>query len=543
MKKLAPEQGDLFVLGRLQPPAEPPEPPAPPKRQAPPSSASQRPERTVLSVGELTRQIKQTVEPRFARVLVRGEVSGFRGPNARGHLYFALKDEAASIDAKMWASQAARLRFNLKEGLSVVAEGSVDLYEPQGRYSLIVQRLEPEGQGALALAFEQLKERLAAEGLFSDKRKRPLPFLPRRIGVVTSRTGAALQDFLRVLHGRNPRLSVLVCDSRVQGEGAAEEVVGALRRLARTDVDVIVVTRGGGSVEDLWTFNEEQVARAIAASPVPVVSAVGHEVDFTIADFVADWRAATPSAAAERLAPVLDELLLRLADWRVRLRQAVGRRVLELRGELRQLSGQLEDPRRRVSQERLRLGEAQEAMERVLRPALRVRREALRELEERLQRARPQARLAQQRARLNQLEGRLKEALRVQVATRRAALARARLGLERASPASRVNEAQSWLAASQARLEALERQALAHSRGRLQQLAARLEALSPLQVMSRGYSVVLRKRDGAVVRSAEQVQPGELLAIRLAGNGARTLQECEEVEASVTAVRTGPGSG
>jgi exodeoxyribonuclease VII large subunit len=273
-------QGDLFgvseapeSLAVVAPPEPPPPPPPPSVPEKSPQvertavaeqpavaqevsaplpslpGAPARPSRTVLTVGELTRQLKETIESRYPRVVVRGEVSGFRGANARGHLYFSLKDADACIDAKVWASQAARLRFALRDGLEVVAEGSVDVYAPQGRYSLIIQRLEPVGEGARALAFEQLKERLAAEGLIGDRRvrpPRPLPFLARRIGVVTSRTGAALQDFLRVLHSRNPRLSVLLCDARMQGAGSADEVARAIARLGRTDVDVIVGTRGGG---------------------------------------------------------------------------------------------------------------------------------------------------------------------------------------------------------------------------------------------------------------------------------------------------------
>jgi exodeoxyribonuclease VII large subunit len=502
--------------------------------------APARPARSVLTVGELTRQLKETIESRYPRVLVRGEVSGYRGPNARGHLYFTLKDVDASIDAKVWASQAARLRFALREGLEVVAEGSVDVYAPQGRYSLIISRVEPVGQGALALAFEQLKQKLADEGLIGDRRirpPRPLPFLPRRIGVVTSRTGAALQDFLRVLYSRHPRLSVLLCDARVQGEGSAAEVAQAIERLSRTDVDVIVVTRGGGSVEDLWTFNEELVARAIHASPVPVVSAIGHEIDFTIADFVADLRAPTPSAAAERLAPVLSDLELTLDTHFSRLRQGVELRVLELRERLGSLSSRLVDPRRRLGQERLHLSEQLEQMMRVLRPAQRERRERFRALQERLQRARPQARLGEQRAHLLKLAARLHEAAQASITTRRAELARGRLGLERTTPAARVAAERAALAARKARLLALQGQVLSEARHRFQRLEARLDALSPLKVMSRGYAVALRRRDGAVVRSISDVQPGELLGIKLASSGAKTLEACEELEVTVTAVK------
>jgi exodeoxyribonuclease VII large subunit len=502
--------------------------------------APARPARTVLTVGELTRQLKETIEARYPRVFVRGEVSGFRGANARGHLYFTLKDAEACIDAKVWASTAGRMRFALRDGLEVVAEGSVDVYAPQGRYSLIVQRLEPVGEGARALAFEQLKERLAAEGLIGDRRARPprpLPFLPRRIGVVTSRTGAALQDFLRVLHSRNSRLSVLLCDARVQGEGSAEEVAGAIERLSRTDVDVIVVTRGGGSVEDLWTFNEERVARAIHASPVPVVSAIGHEIDFTISDFVADWRAPTPSAAAERLSPVLEDLELTLATHASRLRQAMGRRLVELRERQGSLAGRLVDPRRRMGQERLFLSEQLEAMMRSLRPAQRERRERLRGLHERLQRARPQARLGEQRSHLLRLAARLQEAARASISSRRAELAKGQLGLERTSPTAKVAAERAQLADTKARLVSVQRHVLSEAQRHFQRLEARLDALSPLKVLSRGYSVTFRKRDGAVVRTISDVQPGEMVGIKLAMRGAKTLEGCEEIEATVTAVK------
>lgn len=560
-------QGDLFggslgvppqkaVAAVAPKPPPPPEPPPRPAAPVPPSelrdvsaslpslpgapSRPAPPTRTVLTVGELTQQLKATIESRFPRVLVRGEVSGFRGPNARGHLYFTLKDAEASLDVKMWASQAARLRFALRDGLAVVAEGSVDVYAPAGRYSLIVNKLEPEGEGALALAFEQLKARLAAEGLIGDNRvrpPRPLPFMPRRIGVVTSRTGAALQDFLRVLHSRHPRLSVLLCDARVQGEGSAEEVARGIERLARTDVDVIVVTRGGGSKEDLWTFNEERVARAIFASPVPVVSAIGHEIDFTISDFVADWRAPTPSAAAERLAPVLQDLEYSLATQSLRLRKAAERRVLELRERLGSLRGGVVDPRRRLSTERLMLSDAEDAMTRVLRQLLRDNREELRAHSEHLQRQRPQARLAEQRARLVQLSARLKDAVRADVAARRARSARNRLELERVSPMARVAELRARLAHQQARMVALEKDTLAAAQRHFQGLAGRLDAMSPLKVMSRGYAVTFRTRDGGVVRSIADVQPGEVLGIKFASNGAKTLQGCEEIEATVTAVK------
>jgi exodeoxyribonuclease VII large subunit len=501
-----------------------------------PAPGAQR--KIVLTVGELTRQIKGALEGEFPWVCVRGEISGFRGANPRGHLYFSLKDRDACLDVKIWATQAQRLKFKLRDGLEVVAEGSIDLYEPQGRYSLIVQRIDPAGEGALALAFQQLKERLMAEGLFGDRRKRPprpIPFLPRRIGVVTSRSGAALRDFLRVLHQRNPRLSVLLCDARVQGEGSAFEVVRAIHRLARTNVDVIVVTRGGGSIEDLWTFNEERVARAIHGCPVPVVSAVGHEVDFTIADFVSDFRAPTPSAAAEKLAPVLRDLELSLRTAEGRLRKAAERSVLSGRERLGRLSRRLADPRRILGQKRLLLSDDADRMIRAVRALLKARREQHRRLRERLGRQSPQLRLQRQTRQLADDRARLRRALVIQLRARRG-LAR-RLGdrLARAAPAKRIQGEQRKLDSYRARLDVVHRH-LDERRHRFNELVAKLNALSPLDVLTRGYAVAFRP-DGHVLREASEVRPGDELTLRLSHARPLTVQDCEEIRATVTSIK------
>src|SRR5499427_8520988 len=541
----SPQQGNLFPENP-RPIAAPIEPaPPPPIPRATPIAAPPvaKPERLIFTVGELTRDIKTTLERGYARIWVRGEISGFRGANARGHLYFSLKDADACLYAKMWASAAQRLKFNLRDGLSVIAEGSIDLYEPQGRYSLIVQRIEPEGEGALALAFQQLKERLAAEGLLGENRKRPprqIPFLPRRIGVVTSLHGAAIRDFLRVLHHRHPRLSVLVCDARVQGDGSALEVVRAMRRLSRTDVDVIVLTRGGGSNEDLWTFNEELVARAIAACPIPIVSAIGHEVDFTIADFVADLRAPTPSAAAERLAPVLRDLELSLQTTAGRLRKSVERQVLADRQRLHRLAARLADPRRLLGQKRLHLSEETDQMVRAVRAAAASRRERLRAAEDRLLRQRPQARLARNRQELVRMSDRLRECIWEQLRRRRRELAEGRLAVERASPARAVHDAHRQLLSFSARLSELGRKQASGEQRHFRTLEARLDAMSPLKVMARGYAVVFRSRDQRVVRSASQVEVGEGLAIKVAGPGCQAPEDCERIDATVTGTRSKP---
>lgn len=257
-----------------------------------------------LTISELTACLKGVIEEAFPTLWVAGEISNLARPRS-GHLYMTLKDSGAQIRAVMWARSAARLPFELQEGQSVIAQGSVEVYAPQGSYQLIVRKIEPQGVGALQLAFEQLKARLAAEGLFDPHRKRPLPRFPRRIALVTSPTGAAVQDFLQIAIRRWPHLNVTVIPAQVQGAGAAASIVAGIQAAhrLRPEVDVIVVGRGGGSLEDLWCFNEEPVVRAIAASRLPIVSAVGHEIDVTLADFAADVRALTPSEAAERVVP------------------------------------------------------------------------------------------------------------------------------------------------------------------------------------------------------------------------------------------------
>jgi len=265
-------------------------------------------DRKVYTVSEITGRIKGLLEAEFASVWVEGEISNFTRA-ASGHLYFTIKDDSAQLRCVCFRTFARGIRFRLEDGLKVVARGSLSIYERRGEYQLYVEVVEPVGIGALQLAFEQLKAKLQAEGLFETARKKPLPMYPQTIGVVTSPTGAAIQDILRILKRRNESINVLIYPAKVQGEGAAQEIVQGIQYFNREqDVDVLIVGRGGGSIEDLWAFNEEPVARAIAASKIPVISAVGHEIDFTIADFAADLRAPTPSAAAEIVASAKDEI-------------------------------------------------------------------------------------------------------------------------------------------------------------------------------------------------------------------------------------------
>ena len=257
----------------------------------------------IYSVTDLTRMIKNHLEQEFSLVWVSGEVSNLRYPHS-GHCYFTLKDQTAQVRVVIFRSNLQPMRLKPADSLKIVCRGQLTVYEPRGEYQLIADYLEPLGLGALAQAFEQLKARLAAEGLFDARHKRPLPFLPRRLAVVTSPSGAAIRDFLQILNRRFPNIEVVLYPVRVQGQGAAEEIEAAIQTLnTMPEVEVIILTRGGGSIEDLWAFNEEKVARAIFHSTIPVISAVGHEIDFTIADFVADLRAPTPSAAAELVVP------------------------------------------------------------------------------------------------------------------------------------------------------------------------------------------------------------------------------------------------
>jgi exodeoxyribonuclease VII large subunit len=280
-------------------------------------------QRAVLSVSQLAEQLRAVVEERFPAVWVEGEISNFKVYGS-GHCYFTLKDNAAQIRAVLFRNRLRRIRFEPKDGLHVMAFGSIEVYAQRGEYQLVVELLEPRGLGALQLAFEQLKSRLEAEGLFDTRRKRTLPRFPRKIGIVTSPSGAAIRDMLRVIGRRFGGLHIVVAPARVQGDGAAAEIARGLDELnALGDVDVIIVGRGGGSLEDLWAFNEEVVARAIAGSKAPVISAIGHEVDFTIADFVADLRAPTPSAAAELVVREKRTVRESVSDLRTRLEQIV----------------------------------------------------------------------------------------------------------------------------------------------------------------------------------------------------------------------------
>ncbi len=311
--------------------------------------------RPIYTVSQLTAEIKTILEQNFEHLWVEGEISNLRLPTS-GHLYFTLKDESAQVRAVMFRMQNRLLKFEPEDGLQVICYGRLSVYEPRGEYQIVVDHMEPKGLGALQLAFEQLKEKLSREGLFDPAHKKPLPHLPQKIGIVTSPTGAAIRDILQIIDRRFANVHILLYPVRVQGAGAAQEITQAIDELNQwPGIEVMIVGRGGGSLEDLWAFNEETVARAIFRSRIPIISAVGHEVDFTIADFVADLRAPTPSAAAELVVRNKIELIQSMESLGHRLYRAGGVALENRRERLLSLIHRLADPRRRLSDLRLRL--------------------------------------------------------------------------------------------------------------------------------------------------------------------------------------------
>ncbi len=419
----------------------------------------------------LTALVLERLEEGFSDCWVEGEVSNLRTPSS-GHIYFTLKDATSQIRAVLFRPGAQRLRFALKEGLQLVVRGRLTVYEPRGEYQIVLDYLEPKGLGALQLALEQLKERLAKEGLFDPARKRPLPFLPRRVGVVTSLTGAAFRDILAVLRRRCPIMGIVVAPVPVQGEEATAQIAAAIRSLSASKlVDVIIVGRGGGSLEDLWCFNEETVVRAIAASAVPVVSAVGHEIDFTLADFAADYRAPTPSAAAEAVAPVLDDLLETLRDRAARLKLAVR---VRLRGDRRECAAAL-----------------------------------------RVLYARPLP-VEQAAQRLDDLAGRLGGSVTDTLSAWQRRADACRHALEACSPRIRIGSALTLVPQLVKRIGQGMRAALALKHQATRSIASALDGLSPLAILGRGYSIVQMVPDGAVVKRARDVSVGDQVSARLA---------------------------
>ncbi|MBI4475832.1 MAG: exodeoxyribonuclease VII large subunit [Acidobacteria bacterium] len=430
------------------------------------------PKRRIYTVSELAAGLRTLLEATYPEIWVEGEISNCRIWNT-GHLYFTLKDEAAQLKAVMFRTALRLLRFRPEDGLRVVARGRITVYEPKGEYQIVCEQMEPHGLGALQLAFDQLKKRLQAEGLFEAARKRALPVLPRKIGIVTSLDGAAIRDIIHVLGRRYPNAHLVIRPSRVQGEDAAADIATALCAIGNVPgVDVIIVGRGGGSIEDLWAFNEERVARAIARSPVPVVSAVGHETDVTIADFVADVRAPTPSAAAEMVVARKDEFCAGIDRLAQRLRAAERQRVSRLRVRLHQLTA---------------------------RPGY----------------AGFKGRVALRGRRIADLDHELKRQLLSALARRSRRLQAARLKLEAHDLRRRLGRLRRSLMTADAGLGAAMGKRRHAAELALHRAAGRLEALSPLGVLARGYAVCWNAERSAIVRESSQVRRGERVRVTL----------------------------
>ena len=442
------------------------EPPAPATADPP------RPRRRIVTVAELTAGIKTSLESGFGELWVEGEISNCRVWNT-GHVYFTLKDQTAQLKAVMFRSAYRYLKFKVDDGIHVVARGRLSVYEPKGEYQLVCEHLEPQGRGALQLAFEQLKRKLQAEGLFAAARKRPIPALPHKIGIVTSLDGAALKDIIKVLSRRHPNAHLVVRPVRVQGDGAGEDIARALKAITRVPgVDVVIVGRGGGSIEDLWAFNEEVLARAIAASSVPVIAAVGHEVDVTIADFVADLRAPTPSAAAEMVVTGKEE---------------ASARIDRLQGRL----------------------------EAAMRAGIQRRRQVLHVLTSRRGLAGWQVRVAMQGRHISELTHALRRAATVLVA-RRAREHQLRVSrLEARDVRRSLAVVRSRLDAADGRLAATGARALERAQARLATAAGRLQTLSPLGVLARGYAVCWNSERSAIIRDSDAVNPGDRVRVTL----------------------------
>jgi exodeoxyribonuclease VII large subunit len=430
-------------------------------------------ERDVYSVSRLNKDVRLLLESGLPVLWLEGELSNFAAP-ASGHWYFSLKDSTAQVRCAMWRQRNTLVRFRPKDGMAVLVRARVGLYEPRGEYQLLVEHLEEAGEGALKREFEKLKAKLAAEGLFAAERKRPLPAVPRRIGVVTSPTGAAIHDILRVLRARFPATGVLLYPTAVQGAAAVPEIVRAIEAASRrNDCDVLIVARGGGSLEDLWCFNDERVARAIAACRIPTVSGVGHEVDVTIADFVADLRAPTPSAAALAAVPDKQSWLETLTQLEQRFAGAMGR-------------------------------------------ALRSHGLALNALVQRLQISHPGAKLAQHAQRLDDLELRMRLALRAGVSAKEQRLHSMSTRLWRENPRHRLEALCAHAAALRQRMVSAFGGRLNGFEQRLALASRTLDAVSPLATLGRGFAVVSRVADGRLLRDAAQAPVGDEIEARLA---------------------------
>jgi len=424
----------------------------------------------VYTVSQLTEAIQGLLEERFDFVWVEGEISNFRAP-VSGHYYMVVKDDTAQIRAVMFRLQARYLKFLPENGMKVIAQGRISVYAPRGEYQIALDYLEPVGVGALALAFEQVKQKLAEEGLFDPDIKKPLPFLPKKVVVITSPTGAAIHDFLKIIRKRFANIEILIVPVRVQGDQACDEIIAALDLVNRElTADAIVLTRGGGSLEDLWAFNQEALARAIRRSRIPVVSAVGHEIDLTISDLAADVRAPTPSAAAELLAAEKEDLIKRLNQAGTRLVSAMGLTIRRRADELNHLKNRIQDPKKRLINLWMRLDE---------------------------------------------LHGRLIRLTEQVIREKRAGFSSEMRALRLHSPVNRIRSREQQLGFQVEKLVRAIQRKLRETEAKRSLMERRITDLSPLSVLKRGYSIALKLPEKQVLKAASSVGKGDQLQVLL----------------------------
>jgi exodeoxyribonuclease VII large subunit len=476
------------------------------------------PERNVYTVSRLNREVRILIERGLGVVWVEGELSNLSAPSS-GHWYFSLKDRDAQLRCAMFRQRNMTVGFTPKAGQQILARGRVSVYEPRGEYQFIVEHLEEAGVGALKREFERLKAKLAAEGLFATERKRSLPRFPRRIGVITSPTGAAIRDILHILARRFPPAAVLIYPTPVQGDAAIACIVDALEvASARAECDVVIVARGGGSLEDLWAFNDERVARAIRASAIPVVSGIGHEIDFTIADFVADARAPTPSGAAELVVPDRIACLEALARTIERLSVCMRRelRSITSRFDAANFRLKLTHPGIRLTQQAQRLDEIEQRLTGALRRELRTFVSRFEGVSLRLKVTHPGVRLLQQAKRLDDLEQRLVGAMRGALHSDRTRISEMFTRLVHQSPAHSVREYRLRHDALASRLQHALKECVSRASHRLNLATRGLNTVSPLATLSRGFAVVSRVSDGVLVTDADSVAVGDEIQARLA---------------------------
>lgn len=422
----------------------------------------------IYTVSELTAKVKVLLEDAYPFIWICGEISNLRIPGS-GHFYFTLKDETAQINAVMFRGQNRNLKFMPEDGMGVTGIGRISVYEPRGTYQIILEYLEPEGVGAIQLAFEQLKERLTAEGLFDEKHKKPLPFLPCKISIITSPTGAVIQDILNIVNRRFPNIPIEIIPVKVQGEGSERQIVSGLETLtARSDSDVVILARGGGSLEDFHAFNSEAVARAIFASKIPIISAVGHETDFSISDFVADFRAPTPSAAAELVVPLKSDLIKKTAELTSHLTVRFSRYLDNLQTLVKQTTRRLGDPNNRIEDLRLRTDDLLSRLTRTVKANIIQQQERFEWRLDRLSSHNPLNYTKKLDEKLNQLNNKLLNYLRIYL---------------------------------------LKKELL------LRELDAKITALSPNAILDRGYSITRTIPDAVIVRNPQQVEMGQDLEV------------------------------